>query len=227
MNCIKCVKWAALTLLAGFILMATWVLYDAQNAKITIIEPAEYTQEEHYIINLFEPISRELTALNIAHRVVVITQKEPSSPVSMSYDGSCILLINNRVPANYRTLVEHAQMVGGNSAGALIQSVLAHEVAHCIQFNQRQKLTQPAESVLDETLADVFALHWSLKHTPQHMHKVLEFWKNIRMPSKSGDVHYTWPVVGSINPMDINTEAPDLVLLYDQATWLFNHQWRL
>lgn len=181
----------------------------------TVTTAQEMTPREQQVIKLYTPLYKLLQANNIKSEVAVVPNASPNdSPMSMTFKPAtqtCMLLIQVR---KNKVLPELLRFVKDEDEDAVIQAILAHETAHCIQSITKDT----AVGIEHETNADKFAIYFTAKFNPTKLEAVTKFFHALRtrIQSSTDSVHDTAAALEAIKLPDVLEEG--LMGLYGQAT---------
>jgi hypothetical protein len=156
--------------------------------------PAELTEDEHEIIDLFLPMTHRVSHAGMTFKVVVVTDDSgDESPVVTSYlFGTCTLQVQLRANALYPLLMGSHDPY---PRGTKLRAILAHEIGHCFQYIEADRtaivqgkkglsptdIRSEADRHEDEVRADLFALAWAAVYNPKEFDATYGYLRELRL----------------------------------------------
>lgn len=156
--------------------------------------PAELTQDEQEIIDLFLPMTHRVRHAGMTFKVVVVTDDSgDESPVLTSYlFGTCSLLVQLRGNTLYPVLIGSHDPYPRR---VKLHAILAHEIGHCFQYTEADRsaivqgkgglnptdVRSEADRHEEEVRADLFALAWAAVYNPREFDAVYGYLRELRL----------------------------------------------
>jgi hypothetical protein len=169
-------------------------------------EPAgaagELTGDERELIGVFLPMARLTRPAGMFFKIVVLTDPGgDESPALLSYwAGTCTLILQLRGSSLYPALLGKHD---GFPRKAKLRAILAHEIGHCFQYTQADRLAveegrppimkderSENQKHEDEVRADLFALAWAAVYEPQEFGDVYGFLCELRFQVARDESRY-------------------------------------
>lgn len=211
--------------LLSVLLLSIGLVTSALADRVLI--PYENQTEDELVMNkLATPFRYGLSINGYNNSAVTIHDTFPDiSGMSMGFaEGQCWLVISLRPNEGYREFKSIWANVPQRHKLAAQEAILAHEAAHCIQFNQEINAGVQHKVLDGERSADAFALFWTARNRPESFMAVYAMFKELRAGAEHNDPeHDSNDVLNAVPSVIFDHYIPsDFTQMFNLAKSLLN-----